>query len=101
MSRTVSGCNAPGGATQVTVNLLRNTLNPSDRTVTRNVVDTFTTPVVGAVPAIFCTTGGWTGLFSTHAFATFADQVEVTYGGVPGVETFGADTGLTVPGANT
>src|SRR6202035_3511994 len=73
-SKTVSGI-APTGATSVTVDLLRNTHDVNNAPV-RQQVDTFT-----ATPD--ATTHIWSGSFTTHAFSTTSDQVEVNYTGVP------------------
>jgi hypothetical protein len=86
-SKTVSGI-APTGATSVTVDLLRNTVDANGNAV-RQQVDTFTAPVPCASP---CTAGQWSGSFATHAFSTGSDQVEVNYTGVP------AETQVTIGG---
>lgn len=70
-SKTVSGSGAPAGATSVTVDLLRNTTDNTGKVI-RQQVDSFTA-TIGA--------GSWTGSFTTHAFSTGEDQVEVNYTG--------------------
>lgn len=69
-SRTVSGT-APSTATSVTVDLLRNTTDVNGNSV-RQQVDSFT-----ATPN--ASTHNWSGSFTTHAFSTAGDQVEIDY----------------------
>jgi hypothetical protein len=72
-SKNVNGT-VPGFTGSVTVDLLRNATG-ANGAVVRNQVDTFTAPVGGG--------GVWSGAFTSHAFASDFDEIEVNYNGTP------------------